>query len=115
MHNANLPLSAAHDAQGSVTTFPRVASRQPKRICFLRESPPVSTSDPASIPSLQGRVRFAGIICNLSSIVEEPGSRNEIWFKYFGLLELGKLGFKVAGMLEASLDFSGSGDGDSRS
>ena len=48
---------------------PRVASRQPNRICFLLESPPVSTSAPGSTPGRHGKARFSGIAYNRSSIV----------------------------------------------
>ena len=68
----NLPLPFAQELQGTGATSPRVASRQPNLICFLRESPPVSTSAPASTPGLQGKARFSGIACNRSSIVVPP-------------------------------------------
>lgn len=65
----NFPRPLAQLLQGIGTTFPRVASKHPKRICFLLESPPVSTSDPGSTPALHGKDLCSGIATNLSSIV----------------------------------------------
>lgn len=112
IQNSNLPRLFSHERQGLSTIFPRVASKQPNLICFLRESPPVSSSEPASTPSLQGRERFAGIICNLSSIVDVLGSLYEIWFKYFGGAPL-----RLDGELDSAIEEPSacSGSGDSRS
>ncbi len=87
----NLPRPFAQLLHGTSCISPRVASRHPNLICFLRESPPVSCSAPGSTPSLQGSGRFSGIDINRSSIV--VGSRLDFMWVVRGMGTWEGLGF----------------------